>query len=129
MFRRASATWQLPSGYLFTSRDKPAAASGLLYGRATRALANYVENFTPFVAVALALIVTQRTGGSGALGATIWILARIVYIPLYLFGVVYARTAVWAISIVGLRDDAVAIDRMVAGAASPIGASSERDRQ
>ena len=93
---------ELPSGYLFTSRDRPAAASGLLFGRATRALANYVENFTPFVAVALALIVTQRTGGSGALGATIWILARIVYIPLYLFGVVYARTAVWTISIIGL---------------------------
>ncbi len=93
---------ELPLGYLFTSRDKPAAASGMLFGRATRALANYVENFTPFVAVALALIVTQRTGGSGALGATVWILARVVYIPIYLFGVVYARTAVWAISIVGL---------------------------
>jgi len=93
---------ELPFGYLFTTRDKPAATSGLLFGRATRALANYVENFTPFVAVALALIVTQRTGGAGALGATIWILARIVYIPLYLFGVVYARTAVWTISIVGL---------------------------
>ena len=93
---------ELPSGYLFTSRDKPAATSGLLFGRATRALANYVENFTPFVAVALALIVTQRTGGSGALGATIWILARIVYIPLYLLNVVYARTVVWGISIVGL---------------------------
>jgi uncharacterized MAPEG superfamily protein len=52
--------------------------------------------------VALALIVTQRTGGSGALGATIWILARIVYIPIYLFDVIYARTAVWALSIVGL---------------------------
>ena len=93
---------ELPFGYLFTSRDKPVAARGLLYGRATRALANYVENLTPFVAVALALIVTQRTGGSGALGATIWILARIVYIPIYLFDVIYARTAVWALSIVGL---------------------------
>jgi uncharacterized MAPEG superfamily protein len=93
---------ELPFGYLFTSRDKPAAASGLLFGRATRALANYVENLTPFVAVALALIVTQRTGGSGALGATIWVLARIVYIPVYMFGIVYARTAVWAISIIGL---------------------------
>lgn len=72
------------------------------YARATRALANYVENLTPFVAVAFALIVTQRTGGSGALGATIWILARIVYIPIYLFGLVYVRTAVWTISIVGL---------------------------
>ena len=93
---------ELPFGYLFTSRDKPAAARGLLFGRATRALANYVENFTPFVALALALIVTQRTGGSGALGATIWILARIVYIPVYLFGIMYVRTLVWGISIVGL---------------------------
>ena len=64
--------------------------------------ANYVENFTPFVAVALALIVTQRTGGSGAVGATIWILARAIYIPVYLLGIMYARTAIWAISIVGL---------------------------
>src|SRR5580693_5543330 len=93
---------ELPFGYLFTSRDKPAAARGLLFGRATRALANYVENFTPFVAVALALIVTQRTGGSGAFGATIWILARMIYIPVYLFGVMYVRTLVWGISIVGL---------------------------
>jgi uncharacterized MAPEG superfamily protein len=47
-------------------------------------------------------MVTQRTGGSGALGATIWILARIVYIPIYLLDVIYARTAVWGLSIVGL---------------------------
>ena len=98
----ASAGRSCRSGYLFTPRDKPAAARGLLFGRATRALANYVENHGPFVAVALALIVTQRTGGTGALGATIWILSRIVYFPLYLSGVVYVRTAVWAISIVGL---------------------------
>ncbi len=90
---------ELQAGYLFTSRDKPPAPSGLFFGRSTRALANYVENLTPFVALALALIVTQRAGG---LGAAIWIVARVVYIPLYLFDVVYARTAVWAISIVGL---------------------------
>ena len=93
---------ELPLGYLFTSRDKPAAASGLLFGRATRALANYVENLTPFVAVALALIATQRTGGAGAIGATIWILARIVYLPIYVSGIIYVRTIVWGISIIGL---------------------------
>ena len=38
----------------------------------------------------------------GAIGATIWILARIVYLPIYVFGIIYVRTAVWAISIVGL---------------------------
>jgi uncharacterized MAPEG superfamily protein len=93
----------LPTGYLATSRDAaPAAAKGVLYGRASRALANYLENLTPFVALALGLIVTQRGGGAGALGATIWILARIVYIPVYLFGVIYVRSAIWGISIVGL---------------------------
>jgi uncharacterized MAPEG superfamily protein len=102
LVQAAAGNVELQPGYLFTSRDKPAAPSGLMFGRATRALANYVENLTPFVAVALALLVTQRAGGAGALGATIWILARIVYIPLYLFDVVYARTAIWAISIVGL---------------------------
>jgi uncharacterized MAPEG superfamily protein len=93
---------ELPFGYLFTSRDKPPAASGLLFGRACRALANYLENFTPFVAVALALIATQRTGGAGAIGATIWILARVVYLPVYVFGIIYVRTIVWGISIIGL---------------------------
>ena len=93
---------ELPFGYLFTSRDKSATASGSLFGRATRALANYVENFAPFVAVALALMVTQRTGGAGAIGATIWILARIVYLPVYVFGIIYVRTMVWGISIIGL---------------------------
>ena len=86
---------ELQAGYLFTSRDKPPAPSGLLFGRSTRALANYVENLTPFVALALALIVTQRARG---LGATIWIVARVVYIPLYLFDVVYARTGPFRLS-------------------------------
>src|ERR1700677_2520121 len=93
---------QLPSRYLLSSRDEPAKARGVLYGRACRALANYLENFTPFVAVALALMVTQRTGGAGAIGATIWILARIVYLPIYVFGIIYVRTMVWGISIIGL---------------------------
>jgi uncharacterized MAPEG superfamily protein len=93
---------QLPSHYLLGSRDEPAEARGVLYGRSCRALANYLENFTPFVAVALALVVTQRTGGAGAIGATIWILARIIYLPVYVFSIIYVRTLVWGISIVGL---------------------------
>jgi uncharacterized MAPEG superfamily protein len=92
----------MPAGYLATARDKPAEARGVLYGRSCRALGNYLENFTAFVAVALALIATQRTGGAGAIGATIWILARIVYLPIYVFGIIYVRTLVWGISIVGL---------------------------
>jgi uncharacterized MAPEG superfamily protein len=74
-------------------------AKALVWGRATRALHNYVENLVPFVALDLALIVTQHTGG---LGATLWIIGRVIYLPIYLAGIPYVRTAAWLLSIVGL---------------------------
>ena len=89
----------LGTAYLAGARDQKLEPKGVIYGRATRALGNYVENLGPFVAADLGLIATQHSGGWGA---TIWIVARIVYIPLDLGGVAYARTIVWAISIVGL---------------------------
>jgi len=97
-----TARAEFGDAYLFTPRDTQPAPKGLACGRATRALANYVENYGPFIAMALALIATQRTGGIGAVGATIWILVRIVYLPIYMTGVIYVRTALWAISIIGL---------------------------
>jgi len=81
--------------YLFSSRDKPPIPRGVLYGRATRALANYVENFTAFVALDLAFIVLHLSAG---LWPTVWIIARIVYLPLYLFDVIYVRSLVWGVS-------------------------------
>ena len=85
--------------YLFSPRDTQATPKGPACGRATRALHNYVENLVPFVAMDVALIATQHTGG---LGATIWILGRIVYLPVYLMGIKYVRTAAWAVSVIGL---------------------------
>jgi uncharacterized MAPEG superfamily protein len=85
--------------YLVGPRDQTLSPKGLYYPRATRALGNYVENFAPFAAADLGLMVTQHTGGWGA---TLWILARIVYIPLYVLGIPYARSICWAVSIVGL---------------------------
>ena len=96
------ARGEFGDAYLFTPRDTEPPVKGLSYGRATRALANYVENYGPFIALALALIATGQSGGLGALGATIWILARIIYLPIYLMGVIYVRTALWAISVIGL---------------------------
>jgi uncharacterized MAPEG superfamily protein len=97
-----AARGEFGDAYLFSPRDTEPAAKGLACGRATRALGNYVENYGPFIALALALIATGQGGGWGAVGATIWILARIVYLPIYLMGVIYVRTALWAISVIGL---------------------------
>jgi uncharacterized MAPEG superfamily protein len=85
--------------YLFSPRDEERKPKGVECGRARRALDNYIDNLVPFVAMDVALIATQHTGG---LGATIWILGRIAYLPIYLMGVAYVRTGLWAISVVGL---------------------------
>jgi len=94
-----TARAEFGDAYLFSPRDASVQAKGLACGRATRALHNYVENLVPFVALDLALIATGHTGG---FGATLWIIGRIIYLPIYLAGIPYLRTAVWALSIVGL---------------------------
>ena len=93
------ARGEFGDAYLFSPRDEARAPKGIACGRAERALANYVENLGPFIAMDLALIATQHAGG---LGATVWILGRIVYLPIYLMGVVFVRTAAWGVSIIGL---------------------------
>ena len=85
--------------WLFTPRDATPEPKGLACGRAKRALANYIENWVPFVAVDLALIFTQHTGGYGA---AVWVVARLLYLPAYVLGWIYVRTALWGIGLIGL---------------------------
>jgi uncharacterized MAPEG superfamily protein len=85
--------------YLFSSRDAQPAPQGLLWGRATRALANYTENLVPFVALDLGLIVAHRTAG---FAPTVWVIARAIYLPLYLFNVIYARTLAAGVAMISL---------------------------
>jgi uncharacterized MAPEG superfamily protein len=78
-------------------------------GRAERAARNMVEN----LALLIALIAAARfAGGAGPhvdLGATLFFWARVAYWPCYLAGVIYLRTALWLISILGLGMIAVAL--------------------
>ena len=94
-----TARGEFGDDYLFSPRDTKVSPKGLNVGRASRALHNYIENLVPFVGMDLALIATQHTGG---LGATIWIIARIIYLPVYMMGTKYVRTACWLVGVVGL---------------------------
>lgn len=83
-------------------RDEAVKPLGEKAGRAQRALDNFKESYPIFVALALGLAVTGRSGGIGELGAITWFVARLVYIPLYLFGVPYVRSLCWLVSLLGL---------------------------
>jgi uncharacterized MAPEG superfamily protein len=74
----------------------------LLAGRAERTARNTLENFVLFAAIALVAHVSGRAGARVDTGAEIFFWARIVFIPVYYAGIVYLRTAVWLVSIIGL---------------------------
>ncbi|WP_185985410.1 MAPEG family protein [Aureimonas mangrovi] len=83
-------------------RDGEAKPLGTMAGRAQRALDNFKETWPAFIALALGLSVIDETGGIGALGAWLWLIARVAYLPLYLFGVRYVRSIAFLTSMFGL---------------------------
>ena len=90
------------------ARDTDPAAEPHLAGRLERARVNYHENFVVFVALALLLIVTGRDSIIGEIGALVWLVLRLIYLPLYAKGTPKVRTLVWTVSLLGLI--AMAID-------------------
>jgi uncharacterized MAPEG superfamily protein len=114
MLQAFTMTKELGRAYNASPRDDHKQVQGVYAGRAERALRNLLETYPAFVALALLLAVTGRTGGLGAAGAILWFGARVVYVPLYLFGVPFLRSLVWAASLAGL---CLMLARFFAGAA------------
>ena len=98
---QAVSTYDL-GPYLLGPRDDNRQSGNVMAGRLKRALENLLETYPAFVALALALAVTGKTGGIAATGAWVWLIARVVYVPLYAFGVPAVRTLAWVVSVVGL---------------------------
>ncbi|ODT08812.1 MAG: hypothetical protein ABS58_00485 [Mesorhizobium sp. SCN 65-20] len=88
--------------YLLGPRDENRASKSAVAGRLLRSLSNMLETYPAFIALALALAVTGKTGDLGAVGAMTWLLARVAYAILYVAGVPLLRTIVWFVSIIGL---------------------------
>lgn len=70
--------------------------------RADRAAKNMVENLAFFAALVLAASMANVPLRDLAIPCTIFVVARLVYAPLYWAGVTYVRTLAWGVSIVGL---------------------------
>lgn len=71
-------------------------------GRAARAHRNMLENLVLFAILVIAAVLADKTNGTTLLGAQIFLYARIAYALVYIAGLPWIRTGVWAVSVVGL---------------------------
>ena len=72
-------------------------------GRAGAARQSHnLETFAFFAAAVLAVVLAQGSNASSLLGAQIYVWARLAYLPIYIVGIPYLRTLVWAASLWGI---------------------------
>jgi len=84
------------------ARDQPGAPVGKITGRLMRAQSNLFETLPVFAAAVLIAHVAGRDDAHTALGAWLYLSARVVYVPLYAAGVPYVRSLVWVVSLAGI---------------------------
>ena len=63
---------------------------------------NTLEGFILFAPLVVTAHVAGLSNAQTELGAAVFFWARVAYIPIYLIGIAYLRTAIWLVSIVGL---------------------------
>ena len=95
-------TKQLGTKWNMGARDGAIPALSVFADRLFRAQANFFETFPLFVAAVLIVAVTQSFSVYSYWGSLLYLIARVMYFPLYAFGVPVARTIVWLISMLGL---------------------------
>ncbi len=71
-------------------------------GRASRAHRNMLENLVLFAALVLVAMAAGKLNDMTLLGAHLFFWSRLAYAVIYVIGIPYLRTAVWAVSAVGL---------------------------
>ncbi len=83
------------TSFLLSARDNPPEAT-LISQRARRAWLNLMESMPFFLALG---IIGLFQGIDLAPVMLIWLIARLIYLPAYLFAIPLLRTVIWIISI------------------------------
>jgi len=83
-------------------RDEAAKPMPAIGQRLDRARANFLETYPMFLAAVLIAVGRQHTNQWTTWGAETYIWARLVYIPLYAFGISYVRSLAWVLSVAGI---------------------------
>lgn len=95
-------TRQYGTKWSLSSREVPPPPWSPLVGRLKRAQANFLETF-PIAAAAILIVETAGLDGTlTAVGAIVWLTARVAFWIVYAIGIPVLRTVIFATSIVGI---------------------------
>jgi uncharacterized MAPEG superfamily protein len=94
--RQYGTTWNMGA------RDEALPPPEPLVGRLARAQANFFETFPVMAAAILIVYATGLHDRWTAIGALVWLAARVVYLPVYALGIPKVRTAIFLVSVVGI---------------------------
>jgi len=100
----ASHSASLQRGYRWTAstRDELLPPLTGVAGRLARALTNFLETFPFFAVLVLAVHATAAYGSLSKWGALLYLGGRLLYLPLYAFGISLARSLAWNVATVGI---------------------------
>lgn len=85
-----------------SSRDQVLPPLPGLSARIGRAAENFKETFPFFLAAVLVAQIQLKDNSMTAVGAQLYFWARLIYVPLYAFNVIYVRTLVWIAATAGI---------------------------
>ena len=95
-------TRQYGTDWNMGARDEDMPPLNPLAGRLLRAQANLYETLPLFIAAVLGAALLDRLGWKTEVGASLYAVGRLIYLPLYAAGIPKIRTLVFAVSLAGL---------------------------
>ena len=98
----AARTVELGGKWNAGPRDEAVPPPGKLAGRLIRAQANLFETLPIFAAAVIMAHIAGKDGQLTMIGTHLYFFGRLIYLPLYAFGVPYVRSLVWLVAAGGL---------------------------
>jgi len=92
---------QLGDAWVAGSRDEPREVTGVS-GRFVRAHRNLLEIFPQFVAALFLVHAANAAASLAAIGAWVFVIARLLYVPAYAFGPLGLRPICWLAAQAGI---------------------------
>lgn len=83
-------------------RDEAGPPVGVITARLQRAQRNLFETLPLFLAAVVIAHISGREGNLTLIGAWLYVIGRVLYIPAYGFGIPYIRSLIWGVSLAGL---------------------------